>query len=79
MIDTSKDEINNKEITLLQPSKLVEGKQVACVLVAQIVSPTKRLYIIRHHHSPDEREVLPGELMEGRLERRRGGLSLQRS
>ena len=43
MIDTSKDEINNKDITLLQPSKLVEGKQVACVLVAQIVSPTKRL------------------------------------
>ena len=78
MIDTSKDEINNKEITLLQPSKLVEGKQVACVLVAQIVFPTKRLYYT-HHHSPDKREVLPGELMEGRLERRRGGRSLQRS
>ena len=45
MIDTSKDEINNKEITFLQPSKLVEGKQVACVLVAQIVSPTKRLFL----------------------------------
>ena len=67
MIDTSKDEINNKEITLLQPSKLVEGKEVACVLAAQNASPTKRLYM--HHYSPDEREVLPGELMEGRLAR----------